>query len=286
VTVTDPAPTYDGSPHSATAVAKGVGGANVSGNFTFTYDGSATAPTNAKTSYAVVATFTSTDPNYTGATGIGTLTINKAPSVTVIGTGYTSIYDGLPHGVSASVTGVGGLNQSVPVSYNPGASTTPVNPGTYTATATYAGDANHLGSNAGPVTINISFGACSPAIGAGGVILPPINSDGTSVYQRKGGSTIPVKFNVCGANGAPLTDPALVFAGTGGALTMTGAMRGTITVVNESATNDIPDTAFTWDGQQWHFNMATTNLSSATTYTFRINLAYAPASIQFVVGVK
>ena len=89
-----------------------------------------------------------------------------------------------------------------------------------------------------------------------------------------------------GANGAPLTDPALVFAGTGGALTMTGAIRGTMTVVNENDTNDIPDAAFTWDGQQWHFNMATTNLSSATTYTFRINLAYYPASILFRVGLK
>ncbi|PYX19183.1 MAG: hypothetical protein DMG87_12855 [Acidobacteria bacterium] len=136
----------------------------------------------------------------------------------------------------------------------------------------------------GTVHDSIKYGACS--VGAGGVILPPINSDGTSVYQRKGGSTIPVKFNVCGANGAPLTDPTLVFAPTGGALTMTGAMRGTITVVNETVTNDIPDAAFTWDGQQWHFNMATVNLSSGYTYTFKINLAYSPASITFMVGVK
>ena len=196
------------------------------------------------------------------------------------------VYDGSSHGVAASVTGAGGLNQPVPVSYNPGGSTVPVNPGTYTATATFAGDPDHFGSSAGPVTINITFGACGPAIGPSDVILPPINSDGTSVYNRKGGSTIPVKFNVCGANGAPLTDPTLVFAPTGGALTMTGAMRGTITVVNETGTNDIPDAAFTWDGQQWHFNMATMNPSSGYTYTFRINLAYAPASIQFMVGVK
>jgi len=32
--------------------------------------------------------------------------------------------------------------------------------------------------------------------------------------------------------------------------------------------------------------MATMNLNSGYTYTFRINLAYAPASIQFAVGVK
>src|SRR5439155_3089098 len=144
----------------------------------------------------------------------------KANSSTTIGNGFTVIYDGVPHGVSATATGVGGLNQSVAVTYNPGGSTAPFNPGTYTASASYAGDANHLGSGPVSSTINITFGACSTAIGPGGVILPPINSDGTSVYPRKGGSTIPVKFRVCGASGAAISSSAAVFAGTGGTLTM------------------------------------------------------------------
>src|SRR5437870_13790057 len=84
VTVTDPLPTFDGSPHSAAAVTKGLGGADVSGSFTFTYDGGNTAPTHAKTSYAVVATFTSSDGNYTDASGTGVLTINKASSTTAV----------------------------------------------------------------------------------------------------------------------------------------------------------------------------------------------------------
>jgi hypothetical protein len=136
------------------------------------------------------------------------------------------------------------------------------------------------------VAINVAFGMCSASVGAGGVILPPINSDGTSVYNRKGGSTIPVKFRVCSASGASISNPAVVFAGTGGTLTMLSAVRGTIDNVNEVTGTDIPDVAFRWDGQQWIFNMATTNLTSGSTYAFRINLAYAPASITFVVGVK
>ncbi len=32
--------------------------------------------------------------------------------------------------------------------------------------------------------------------------------------------------------------------------------------------------------------MATSNLTAGTTYTFRINLAYDPASIVFKIGVK
>jgi hypothetical protein len=121
--------------------------------------------------------------------------------------------------------------------------------------------------------------------GPGGVILPPINSDGTSVYPRKGGSTIPVKFRLCAANGSVISNPAAVFAGTGGQLTMLSAVRGTIENVNETDATDIPDAAFRFDGSsQWIFNMATSNLSSGNTYLFRINLANG--SIQFVVGVK
>ena len=274
---------FDGLAHGATVSVTGAGGLSLTPLPSYTC---VTAPIHVAQTPCTASYSFAGDPDHTGSSGSAVITITQAPSVTTIGAGYMVIYNTLPHGVTANVTGAGGLNQAVAVVYNPGGSTVPLNPGTYTATATFAGDADHLGSNAGPVTINITYGACSAGFGPGDVILPPINSDGTSVYQRKGGSTIPVKFNVCGANGAPLTDPTLVFAPTGGALTMTGAMRGTITVVNETVTNDIPDAAFTWDGQQWHFNMATVNLSSGYTYTFKINLAYSPASITFMVGVK
>jgi hypothetical protein len=278
---------FDGNPHTATVSVTGAGGLNLTP--TPNYSGSCSAApvhvgeTPCTASYTFVG-----DNDHFGSNNSTTITITKAPSTTTIGAGYTVTYDGLQHGVVASVTGVGSLNQSVPVSYNPGVSTVPVNPGTYTATATFAGDADHLGSNAGPVTINITFGVCSAGVGAGGVVLPPINSDGTSVYQRKGGSTIPVKFRVCSASGAVISNPAAVFAGTGGSLTMLSAVRGTIDNINEVAGTDIPDAAFRWDasGQQWIFNMATSNLTSGNTYLFRINLAYSPASIGFQIGVK
>ena len=106
------------------------------------------------------------------------------------------------------------------------------------------------------------------------------------MYQRKGGSTIPVKFRVCNASGASISNPAVVFAPVGGSLTMLSAVRGTIDSVNENAGTDVPDVAFRWDasGQQWIFNMATSNLISGDTYTFRINLTNG--SIVFGVGVK
>ena len=77
-----------------------------SGSTTVTYVDSAisydstTAPTNPGT-YSASVDFTSTDPNYTDATGSGSITINPAtPTVTVSGDPFN--YDGNPH--AATVT--------------------------------------------------------------------------------------------------------------------------------------------------------------------------------------
>ena len=85
--------TYDGNPHPATATATGVGGAVVSGSFTFTYTpGESSAPVNAAaTAYSVSASFTSTDPNYTNATSSGSITINKKP-ITVTADAKSKIF--------------------------------------------------------------------------------------------------------------------------------------------------------------------------------------------------
>jgi hypothetical protein len=273
---------YDALPHAATVSVTGV---NLSLTPAPVYSGACSAaPVHVADTPCTASYMYPGDADHFGSNSSTTITITKAPSVTTIGAGYTVIYNGLPHGVTANVTGVGGLNQGVAVVYTPGGATVPVNPGTYSASATFAGDADHLGSSAGPVTITITFGTCNAGVGPGGVILPPINSDGTSVYSRKGGSTIPVKFTVCDASGNPIGNPAVVFAGTGGTLTMLSAVRGTVDAANESTMADIPDVAFRWTGSQWIFNMGTSNLTSATTYVFRINLAYG--SIVFQVGVK
>ena len=161
-------------------------------------------------------------------------------------------------------------------------------PTPYTITASNAvgtGLGNYsIGYVNGQFTIN--YGTCSGS-NPGGVILPPINSDGSSVYKRKGGSTIPVKFAVCDANGQPISNPYAVFLNypQGGQLTMTGQIRGTVDQVNETGDTTIPDVAFTFTGGMWHFNMDTGNLTAGNTYTFRINLATGPG-ITFTVGVK
>jgi hypothetical protein len=162
--------------------------------------------------------------------------------------------------------------------------TTHTNPGTYTGDPwSFTGSANYNNSN-GAVNDLIGYGTCSAAVGPGGVILAPINSDGTSVFNRKGGSTIPVKFRVCDAAGNSISNATAVFGNSTGTITLLSAVRGTVTVVNETTIAEIPDVAFRWSSGQWIFNMATSNLDAGSTYTFRINLANG--SIQFKVGVK
>jgi hypothetical protein len=151
---------YDGIAKQAIGSATGVNGAAVNGSYSFTYllqggggTPSAIAPVNAGT-YVVSVTFTSANANYSNASGTGSMTINKAGSITTVTIG-DSTYDGTPRGGTAGVTGAGGLNQPVTLTYlgrngtEYAASTSaPVNTGDYTATATFAGDANHSGSTA------------------------------------------------------------------------------------------------------------------------------------------
>jgi hypothetical protein len=75
--------------------------------------------------------------------------IAKAPSTTIV-TVASASYDGSPHGGAANVTGFGGLSLSLPVSYAgrngtlyPSSTSAPTNAGDYTASASFAGDADH-----------------------------------------------------------------------------------------------------------------------------------------------
>ncbi|MBI1756469.1 MAG: Ig-like domain repeat protein [Fimbriimonas ginsengisoli] len=158
LTISDTSKTYNGSSQGVTVTTSPLGLIGVS----VTYDGSATAPTNAG-SYAVVASLTSA--NYQASNANATLTIAKAtPTVTV--TGGTFTYDGAAHPATGSVTGVLGESLgALTFSYAPGGASAPVTPGSYTATGSFAGDANYIpGSSSATITINkadqtITFGA-------------------------------------------------------------------------------------------------------------------------------
>ena len=94
-----------------------------------------------------------TDDSGNTGTASYSFTVGKAATTTTV-TVANATYDGLPHGATAVVTGPGGLNQTLTVTYT-GTGTTaygptataPTNAGTYAASATYDTNAGYVGSS-------------------------------------------------------------------------------------------------------------------------------------------
>ena len=141
---------YDGNPKTATAQTVD-GEGNVLANPAVTYQPGPGAPVNAGT-YTASASYLG-DDTYAGSSDSKTFTVFRAASNTEV-TVANATYDGNPHGGTAKVTGAGGLNQALTVTYAgrngtvyAASTTAPTNAGDYTASAVFAGDANHSGTS-------------------------------------------------------------------------------------------------------------------------------------------
>ena len=212
---------YDGSAKSVGASTTNPAGLNAN----VTYDGSTTAPTNAG-SYAVVANVS--DNNYQG-TATGTLVIDKAATTTTVSCGAGPFtYDGSAQTpCSASVSGPGGLSESVAVSYQNN-----TNAGTATASASYAPTAtsNYQGSNDSKTF----------TIGKAGTITTV--SCGAGPFTYDGSAQTPCSVSVTGARGLSL-NPAANYSNNTNAGTATAsytyAENGNYNGSNDSKTFQI-----------------------------------------------
>jgi hypothetical protein len=251
VTVSDAGGTYDGNPFPANATAVGIDGTTpVSGSFSYTYyvgsgtSGTSlgsTAPTNAGT-YTVVATFTSSDSNYSsGGTAQTTFTVNLAtPTVTVSDAG--GAYNGNPFPANATAVGTDGttpVSGSLSYTYYVGSgssgtslgSTAPNNAGTYTVVAAFSSsDPNYANGSAqttftiNPATLQ-STGASNP-ISDFSFESPPLTA-GTYRYNPTTGS--PWTFS--GASG---------IESNGSAFSAANAPDGTQAALLQSIDSDPP----------------------------------------------
>ena len=167
---TDAGGTYDG----LTAFAAGsavTGAGTISGVTSLDYfdnttsvDLGSTAPVNAG-NYTVTATYAG-DANHTGSNGSATFTVSPASSATrVSDAGGT--YDGLTaFAANSAVTGPGVISGVASLDYYDSTTNVdlgadaPVNAGSYTVTATYAGDANHTGGT-GSTTFTVNQATAS-----------------------------------------------------------------------------------------------------------------------------
>jgi len=228
--------------------------------------------------YVITVTLGS-NPNYNVTPHNGNLHISpKAASVTA--DNKTKVYLAPNPTLTAMVTGT--VNGDI---LNYTLSTTAIQTsvtGTYPITVTLGSNPNYA-VTPHDGTLTIGFGMCA-GLNPTPVILQPINADGSSVFKQ--GSTVPVKFSApCDANGNPISNPMAVFGNTTGTITLVSAVRGTVDNVNENGGGDIPDVAFRYSSGIWIFNMATTNMTKNTTYSFRIPLATG-GYINFTFGTK
>jgi hypothetical protein len=231
VTVTGGPFTYDGTPHAAGATATGIGGVSVNGSFTLTYNGSVTVPIDAG-SYAVVATFTSKDPNYTDATGNGSITINptrpaftnlSSPTIkkgtsSVIVSGNLAAGTVFPMGDSVSIT-LNGVTHAASVdpagNFLMSFTTSNLAAGSYTIAYAFSGDGANFGaapSGSGMLTVgtppHVTVSPKSQAVVAGNTVTLTAVATGFPApavqwqISTDGGKTY---ANLAGATGTTLT---------------------------------------------------------------------------------
>jgi predicted outer membrane repeat protein len=131
---------YDGSAHAPSACTSSNAGVTCTNSPASVGPGVSSGGVTPIASYVV-----GLPSDYTLTAQAGTYSITPATSQTIVSCPSNVVYTGAAQTpCTAVVTGVGGLSQSVTVTYTPNA-----NVGLVTASATFSGDANHTGSGGG-----------------------------------------------------------------------------------------------------------------------------------------
>jgi hypothetical protein len=188
--------TYNGSAiEPCTASVTGAGGLNQSLAVSYSNNTNAGTAT-ATASYAG-------DSNHTGSGGSQTFQIGKSSSTTTVtcAAGPFTYNGSAQTPCTASVTGAGGLSQSLPVTYSNN-----TNAGTASASASFGGDANHDGSSDSK---SFQIGKATPSFGN---LSSPAIAYGTASTTLSGklgfGSLVPTGSVVITLNG--VTQSALI----------------------------------------------------------------------------
>ncbi len=208
--------TFNGSPRAATATTSPAGL-----NVTFTYNGSATAPTNAG-SYAVVATIN--DANYTG-TQNGTLVVSKAAATITLGS-LAQTFNNSPRAATAT-TSPAGLNVSF--TYN-GSATAPTNAGSYAVVATI-NDTNYAGTQNG--TLVVSQATATITLGS---LAQAYSGSPLAATATTSPAGLNVTFTYNGSGTAPTNHGSYAVVATINESNYTGTANGTLVISGQSVT--------------------------------------------------
>ena len=278
ISVTGYSVTFDGSAHTATGTAMGVEGEDLSALLHL----GGTTHTNAGDYPEDVWTFDG-DTNYIASTGFASDVISKATSSTAISCTPTVTYTGAALEVcTATVTGAGGLNESVAVTY---ANNT--NVGTASASATFAGDTNHDGSTAtGSFSITKATSttaiSCTSTVTYTGAALEVCTATVTGV----GGLNESVAVTYANNTNVGTASASATFAGDANHDGSTAS--GSFSITKATSTTAVSCTAsVTFTGAAIEACTATVtgvgglNESVAVTYASNVNVGTASASATF-----
>jgi hypothetical protein len=154
-----------------------------------------------------------------------TFQIAKAGSVTNVNI-TNAVYDSLPHGGAAAVNGFGGLIQSLVVTYSGRNGTAygpsavaPTNAGDYTASAAFAGDADHAGSSDSK---NFQITKASQTITFGSL---PDRTFGDADFQLSASASSGLGVSFAAAGACTLSGPTVHLKGAG-SCTVTASQPG------------------------------------------------------------
>jgi alpha-tubulin suppressor-like RCC1 family protein len=240
--------TYNGSAHSATATTT-PSGLTVN----FTYDGGATAPTNAG-NYAVVGTVN--DTNYKGSAS-GTLVIAKATATVTLG-GLSATYNGSAHAATATTSPTG---LAVNFTYN-SSSTSPTNAGSYAVVGTIS-DTNYQGSASG--TLVIGKATATVTLGS---LSATYNGSAHAATATTSPSGLTVAFTYNSSSTAPTNAGSYAVVGTVNDTNYQGSASGTLVIAKAAATVTLGGLSATYNGSAHAATATTSPTGLAVTFTY------------------
>lgn len=248
VTLANLTPTYDGTAKSATATTTPAGR-----TVTFSYNGSATAPTAAGT-YVVVGTIS--DANYQGS-ATDNLVIGKATATITLGS-LTPTYDGTPKSATATTTPTG---RTVTFTYD-GSAIAPTAAGTYAVIATIS-DTNYQGSTTG----NLEIGKATATITLGS-LTPTYDGSPKSATATTNPAGRTVTFTYAGSAIAPTNVGSYALIGTISDANYQGQATDTFVIGQAVATVTLQHLTQTFDGSPKAATVVTTPTGLTTVVTY------------------
>jgi len=251
-------PTYDGNPKSITTTTSPIGQ-----TVDLTYDGSATAPTDAG-SYAVVATINSI--NYEG-TASATLVISKAIATVTLDS-LSQTYDGNARTAAAATTPSG---LTVVFTYN-GSATPPIDADSYTVVG-MIDSINYAGSSSS--TLVVAKADATVTLGSLSATYDGATKSATATTAPAG---LTVGYTYNGGPAAPTAAGNYAVVGSISNTNYQGSASGSLVIAKATATVTLGDLSQNYDGspKSASFSTSPAGLSVSITYD---GSATAPAEV-------